>query len=146
MARLLELRGIWNRLGFTSAGLDVARRNLARVPAGRRRGMVVAGNIGPHPGNLKESADPLRTTREEFVRLIEALHPLCELFVINLSSPNTRGLRSLLQSPDLAEAVVVPVRRRLRELNDRIPLLVKLPPEDQDRQLWTEATLRAVVE
>src|SRR5205085_2188391 len=65
---------------------------------------------------------------------------------INLSSPNTRGLRSLLQSPDLTEAVVLPVRRRLRELNERIPLLVKLPPEDQDRQLWTEATLRAVVE
>ncbi len=151
MARLPKLRGIWNRLGFTSLGIGVARRNLARWPAERRRGMIVACNIGPHPGHLKESADPLRCARDEFLHLIDALHPHCEMFVINLSSPNTLRLRNLLQSPDLVEAVLKPAIDRLRECDQRsartrrTPLLVKLPPEDKDRQLWTESTLSSVV-
>src|SRR5262249_6126957 len=57
MARLLPVRGIWNRLGFTSHGVAQATRNLARVPRERRRGMVVAGNIGPHPADLKTADD-----------------------------------------------------------------------------------------
>lgn len=146
MARLIPQRGIWNRLGFTSAGLDAAVRNLRRVPRDRRRGLVVAANIGPHPARLKASPDPLRTARDEFLRLIDALRPHCDLFVINLSSPNTPTLRNLLQSPDLLDAVLRPVRTRLRELDGRLPLLIKLPPEDQDRQIWIEDSLRAVVE
>ena len=152
MKRLADLRAIWNRLGFTSLGLEAARRNLERVPRERRRGMIVAGNIGPHPGHLKSATNRAQTTRNEFLHLIEELHPLVDLFVINLSSPNTPGLRSLLQSPDLAETVVVPVWRRLRELDERAgrvgrtPLLVKLPPEDENRERWTEASLKAVVD
>jgi len=69
-----------------------------------------------------------------------------------VSSPNTPGLRSLLQSADLAETVIAPVRRRLRELDERAarpwrtPLLVKLPPEDENRELWSETSLRGVID
>lgn len=151
MARLLPQRAIWNRLGFTSQGLEVAKRNLERVPSGGRHGMVVACNIGPHPKNLRESADPLTTARDEFLRVVEVLHTLCEMFVINLSSPNTRGLRNLLQDERLPDAVLRPIRDRVRELDAsthrswRTPILVKLPPEDQDRQLWTMDSLKSVV-
>jgi dihydroorotate dehydrogenase len=146
MARLLELRGIWNRLGFTSAGLAAARRNLERVPKASRHGLIVAANVGPHPGKLKESPDPLQTARDELITLMEALYPHCDLFVINLSSPNTPRLRNLLQSPQLVDTVVAPVRNRLRQIAPAVALLVKLPPEDQDRQLWTEFSLRSLVE
>jgi dihydroorotate dehydrogenase len=151
MARLLPQRAIWNRLGFTSRGLEAARRNLERVPSNWRRGMVVACNIGPHPGNLRDSAEPLITARDEFLRLVDVLYPLCEMFVINLSSPNTRGLRNLLQDERLADAVLRPIRERVRALDTnsrrawRTPLLVKLPPEDQDRKLWTMDSLRPVI-
>jgi dihydroorotate dehydrogenase len=151
MARLVPQRAIWNRLGFTSRGLDVARRNLEAVPSGIRRGMVVACNIGPHPGHLRDSADPIKTVREEFFQLIEALYPHCEMLVVNLSSPNTRGLRNLLQDERLVDGVLRPVRNRVRELDAgshrtwRTPLLVKLPPEDQERQAWTMNSLKSVV-
>jgi dihydroorotate dehydrogenase len=114
--------------------------------------MVVACNIGPHPGHLKESADPLRSAHDEFLQLIDALHSHCEMFVINLSSPNTPRLRSLLQHEHLVDRVVKPAYLRVRELDRvssrpwRTPLLVKLPPEDKDREQWTDSTLKAVVE
>src|SRR5262249_55928666 len=101
MSRLLPVRGIWNRLGFTSHGLSEVIRNLTRWPRPRRHGLVVAGNIGPHPGVLKSLSDRseiLATARAEFLQLVDALIPHCDLFVVNLSSPNTPGLRSLLQS------------------------------------------------
>jgi len=113
--------------------------------------MLVACNIGPHPGHFKESADPLRSARDEFFQLLDALHPHCEMFVINFSSPNTSRLRNLLQSADLVDVVIKPAYQRVRELDQRssrarrTPLLVKLPPEDKDRELWTESTLNSVV-
>jgi dihydroorotate dehydrogenase len=152
LSRLLAQRGVWNRLGFTSEGLAAAARRLARTPRAMRRGLVVACNIGPHPGRLKESADPLRTAGAEFRQLVESLHPHCEMFVVNLSSPNTPRLRSLLQSPDLVDAVIRPTWKRVRELDAssaaarHTPLLVKLPPEDMNREPWTDPSLHAVVE
>ena len=154
MKRLRDLHAIWNRLGFTSRGLAVAATNLCGYPRERRRGLIVAANIGPHPGHLKTLStrgEILATTLSEFRHLVEALFLKVDLFVINLSSPNTPGLRSLLQCPELCDAVVLPVRRRIRQLDEqtarkwRTPLLVKLPPEDENRELWTDDTLRGIV-
>ncbi len=155
MKRLIDARAVWNRLGFTSHGLAVAASNLCGYPSERRRGMIVAANIGPHPGSLKAlstRAEILAKTQAEFRQLVNALFLEVDLFVINLSSPNTPGLRSLLQCPELCEQVVLPTRRRIREIGEhtavprRTPLLVKLPPEDENRELWTEDTLRAVTD
>jgi dihydroorotate dehydrogenase len=153
MKRLIDQRAIWNRLGFTSRGLAVAANNLCGYPHERRRSMVIAANIGPHPGHLKTAASPdavLQLVQNEFLQLVKALFLEVDLFVINLSSPNTPGLRSILQSPNLIDGVVLPVRRRIRELDKlskrtwRTPLLVKLPPEDENRELWTMDTLGAL--
>jgi dihydroorotate dehydrogenase len=153
MKRLIGQRAIWNRLGFTSRGLAVAANNLCGYPRERRSGMIVAANIGPHPGHLKAADSPdavLKLALNEFLQLINALFLEVDLFVINLSSPNTPGLRSMLQSSNLTEAVVLPVRRRIRELDQHsnrswpTPLLVKLPPEDENRELWTDDSLRTV--
>jgi len=143
MARLLELRGIWNRLGFTSHGLGTIARNLARRSRDQRRGLIFAGNIGPHPGNLrraKSRQEAMRIVREELLRLTRNLQPHVDLFVVNLSSPNTPGLRSLLQAPELAGKVLKPLREAGA---DR--MLIKLPPEDENREPWSERTLSAVL-
>jgi dihydroorotate dehydrogenase len=154
MARLLALRGIWNRLGFTSAGLLRVESNLREFPRDRRQGMIVACNIGPHPGNLKHSTSrqgALAIVERELTILCRTLYPHSDLFVINLSSPNTPGLRSLLQAPELVDGVVRPIHQSLRQLDVetarcwKTPLLVKLPPEDENRQPWTESSLAAVV-
>jgi dihydroorotate dehydrogenase len=155
MKRLPNLHAIWNRLGFTSRGLAVAATKLGDFPRQRRRGLIVAANIGPHPGHLKalsSRSDILATTLSEFRHLVDALFLEVDLFVINLSSPNTPGLRSLLQCPELCEKVMMPIRRRIRQLDEQTgrnwptPLLVKLPPEDENREVWTDDTLRVVTD
>jgi dihydroorotate dehydrogenase len=154
MSRLVPQRALWNRLGFTSLGVERVKHNLAATPRAARRGMVIACNIGPHPGNLKQAPDraaALLVAREEMMHLAGELHAAADLFVVNLSSPNTQGLRSLLQSPDISEAVLRPLRDRIRELDRQsnrkvpTPVLVKLPPEVQERNPWTEDMLRAVL-
>ena len=155
MKRLVDLRAIWNRLGFTSHGLETVQRNFKHIPREHRHGLVIACNIGPHPGSLKKCAsrvDALRTVREELLLLINALYAHADLFAVNLSSPNTPGLRSLLQADELAEIVVSPLRARLHELDATASrpwitlLLVKLPPEDEKREIWTEDSLGKVIE
>jgi dihydroorotate dehydrogenase len=135
-------------------GLQKVEANLARFPRERRHGMVVACNIGPHPGNLKKKtnrAAALSTAKTELLLLAEALHPQAEMIVVNLSSPNTPGLRSLLQSTELAEMVIEPIRERVRRLDRtsdrfwRTPMLIKLPPEDENRELWNDESLAKVV-
>jgi dihydroorotate dehydrogenase len=154
MARLLPQRGIWNRLGFTSRGIHRVARNLERVARSKRRGMVVACNIGPHPGKLKQCAsraEALALVLQDFRVLCAMTYGDCDMYVLNLSSPNTPGLRSLLQSPEIVQAVMSPIVEEMRESDRmverawRTPVLVKLPPEDENREPWNEASLGAVV-
>ena len=117
--RLADLHAIWNRLGFTSHGIAVAAKNLCGYPREYRRGLIVAASIGPHPGHLKAlstRAEILAKTMSELRHLVEASFLEVDLFVINLSSPNTPGLRSLLQCPELCDEVVLPIRRRIRQI------------------------------
>ncbi|MCX7700947.1 MAG: dihydroorotate dehydrogenase 2 [Gemmataceae bacterium] len=151
MRRLVTQRAIWNRLGFTSDGVLQVKRNLGPVSRHSLGGMVVLCNIGPHPGRLRQAGDPLAATRDDLLQLVEALLPFADAFVVNLSSPNTRGLRSLLQSDRLNDVVMRPLVERLRQAEAaegqgrRRPLLLKLPPEDADRRPWARDDLARVI-
>jgi dihydroorotate dehydrogenase len=153
--RLAPFMGIWNRLGFPSHGLENISRRLKAFPRPARQGLVIGCNIGPHPGNLKGARsveEYLEISRAESCHLVEALFEDADFFVVNLSSPNTAGLRDLFKREDLATRLVLPVRQVIERLAAgsarpwRTPLLVKLPPEDSDRNSWTSESLRAVVE
>lgn len=153
LERLYAQQGIWNRLGFPSDGVEAVANRLARFPRSQRNGMLVASNIGPHPGHLKSCTTPesyLSLAREELLLLVDKLYEHSDFFVINLSSPNTVGLRGLLSDPRLADELVVPVHQHLQQCAAKqqrsIPLLMKLPPDDPEKQAWTEATLRKVIE
>lgn len=152
MERLYEQKGIWNRLGFPSEGVGRVAARLRAYPRNKRQGMVVACNIGPHPGHLKQCSSPesyLTLARTELLQLIEVLHDQADLFVINLSSPNTAGLRGLLSDPRLAAELVLPIKKRLLELGTvagrTIPLWMKLPPDNPDKQGWTKQTLEPII-
>jgi dihydroorotate dehydrogenase len=147
LKRLVSKRAIWNRLGFPSDGLEVVEQRLARFPREQRRGMLVGCNIGPHPGHLKAATDPeayLSLAREELLRLIDRLHPHADFFVVNLSSPNTAGLRGLLGDRRLAKELIAPLRHAVQQQTPT-PLFLKLPPEDMDRVPWSAETLGAIV-
>ena len=147
MARLESTRGIWNRLGFPSIG---ARRVAGRLARLRRHDVVFGCNIAPHPLTIRAAGEPGFGARvyRELEHVVERLHPWTAFFVVNMSSPNTSGLRGVLYGDAFAQEIVAPLRARIHELSKArgsahpIPLLVKLPPEDADREPWTAHSLR----
>ena len=111
--RLSEDRGIINRLGFNNRGLTVYLRNLQRLAA---RTTPLGANVGIN----KEGADPVR----DYPAMIEAVHSLVDYAVINVSSPNTPGLRDLQ-----TEAQLRAILQAVRAVAKRPPILVKIAPD-----------------
>ena len=112
---------IINRLGFNSVGgAEVARNLAASVPAPIRVGI----NLG------KNKQTPNENAADDYCRALEMVHPYAEYVVINVSSPNTAGLRDLQDSRTL-RTLVERVVTRARELTTRrtIPVLVKVAPD-----------------
>jgi dihydroorotate dehydrogenase len=118
--RLNEDQGVINRLGFNNEGHAAARRRLAlRAPGG-----IIAVNIGAN----RESAD--RTG--DYVKGLDAFNDVASLFTVNISSPNTPGLRDL-QAPAALDELLgrLMARRSLlaAEGKPRRPIVVKLAPD-----------------
>jgi dihydroorotate dehydrogenase len=114
--RLDRDRGVINRLGFNSAGHAKVRDNLA----GRRSGGIVGVNLGAN----KDSDDRIA----DYVAGIDALADVASYFTINVSSPNTPGLRDLQQAAALAELLSRVLDARDRAAGRR-PLLLKIAPD-----------------
>jgi dihydroorotate dehydrogenase len=115
--RLLEDEAVINRYGFNSEGLDVAAKRLARY---RARG--ASGLLGVNLGKNKESED----AASDYALGARTLAPYADYLVINVSSPNTPGLRAL-QSREELEQLVARVRTAIPE--PAPPLLLKIAPD-----------------
>ena len=113
MFRLIEDRAVINRLGFNNAGLEAFVANLATM----RAGVPVGANIGIN----KEGAVPER----DYPALVAALAPHAGYIVVNVSSPNTPGLRDL-QGETALSGILAAIARAVPK---RPPLLVKLAPD-----------------
>src|SRR5690242_19055662 len=122
--RLTEDRAVINRFGFNNAGLAAYRDRLAALP--RPLPAVLGGNIGVN----KEGAEPER----DYPRLYTALAPLVDYVTINISSPNTPGLRDL-QAEDRLSAILRAVQTARSALEKAPPLLVKIAPDLADDAL-----------
>lgn len=116
--RVEKQQAVWNRLGFPGHGAEAFRERLERLPAKRKTPLFI--NIG------KNATTPLEEAHHDYLFCIEKLHDLADAFVVNVSSPNTAGLRELLR-PEKFKQFIAP----LREATDRFktPLLVKLSPD-----------------
>lgn len=121
--RLKPDRALINRMGFNNEGVVAAAARLKeRVP-----GIIVGGNIG------KNKVTPNEQAVDDYVKCFEALHPVVDYFVVNVSSPNTPGLRALQEKGPLLE-----ILSRLNSLNGsmgRRPLLLKIAPDLTNEQL-----------
>ena len=127
--RLIPDRAVINRMGFNNAGAAAAARRLAK--ARRRRVRPVIGvNIGKSRVVAVEDAldDYLATTR--------LLAPLADYLVVNVSSPNTPGLRGLQELDQLE-----PLLTAVRDTAGRVPVLVKIAPDVTDEQALRIAEL-----
>jgi dihydroorotate dehydrogenase len=118
--RLNRDQAVINRLGFNSDGAVAVRSRLA---ARAENGGIVGLNIGANRDSTDRIAD--------YVRLIETLAPVASYFSVNISSPNTPGLRGLQQGEmlDSLLARVMEARTRVSRETGTIPLLIKIAPD-----------------
>jgi dihydroorotate dehydrogenase len=119
--RLPDDRAIINRFGFNSVGgAGVASNLAASLPLPMRVGI----NLG------KNKTTPNERAADDYLRALEVLHPYADYVVVNVSSPNTAGLRDLQESRAL-RSLVEQVVRRAGELTTRkaIAVLVKFSPD-----------------
>ncbi|GAC1593396.1 MAG: quinone-dependent dihydroorotate dehydrogenase [Myxococcales bacterium] len=127
--RLPDERAIINRMGFNNPGAAAVARRLARLPR-------QPGPVGINLGRNKDT--PNERAAEDYAAAFRALAPLADYAAINVSSPNTPGLRALQAENELARLVAAVARERdalaAASGGRRVPLLVKLSPdEDADR-------------
>ena len=120
--RLAEDRAVINRMGFNNMGLDVYANNLKR-----RAGLGKRGIVGANIGANKDSDDPI----QDYVTCLKRLLGLASYFTINISSPNTPGLRKLQGREALDELLgrLVAVRSGANDLENIPPLFVKIAPD-----------------
>jgi dihydroorotate dehydrogenase len=117
--RLPQDRALINRLGFNGEGLERVRVRLARRRPDWR---VIGANIGAN----RDAADPV----EDYLTCLRGLYPLVDYVTVNVSSPNTPGLRRLQHGRQL-EALLAALMGARRELanTSRKPILLKIAPD-----------------
>jgi dihydroorotate dehydrogenase len=118
--RLTRDEAVINRLGFNSEGHEAPH---ARLIARKSRGGIVGINIGSNKETVDRAGD--------YVRGIEVFADVASYFTVNVSSPNTPGLRDLQQAAALDDllARVIDARDRVAQMRGRKPILVKIAPD-----------------
>ncbi|MGH7915285.1 MAG: quinone-dependent dihydroorotate dehydrogenase [Candidatus Binataceae bacterium] len=119
--RIPEHRALVNRLGFPSAGMEAAARKLSRLR--RRRLKIRLGlNLGPNKDT------PQERVAADYATLVARLGAMTDFIVINVSSPNTPGLRDWQSAARLAP-LMRPILAEAAKLTPQRPVLVKLAPD-----------------
>jgi dihydroorotate dehydrogenase len=117
--RLPEHRALINRMGFNNDGAEACAERLARLA--QRQG-IVGVNVG------KNKVTPNERAEDDYLDCIERLHRYADYLVVNISSPNTPGLRQLQERAAL-ERLLGACAARARAPDVAKPLLVKLAPD-----------------
>ena len=125
--RLRRERALINRLGFNSAGLDTVAERLERWRSG---GGPFERPLGVNVGVNRDSADPAQDYAAGFARVA----PLADYVTVNVSSPNTPGLRAWQEGDALARLLAALADAHAR-LDPARPVLLKLAPEIDDEAL-----------
>ncbi|MFZ9982365.1 MAG: quinone-dependent dihydroorotate dehydrogenase, partial [Cyclobacteriaceae bacterium] len=122
--RLLKDKAIINRMGFNNSGAETAALRLAR----RKSGILIGGNIG------KNKLTPNENAFDDYRICWEVLDPFVDYFVINVSSPNTPGLRELQEKEPLRQ-LMTGIKELSRTSPKPKPVLLKIAPDLTNEQL-----------
>jgi len=145
MFRLPAKQALINRLGFNNEGLEAFLHNVQQARF-RRQGhhagspMLLGLNIG------KNAATPIERATDDYLTCLDGVYPHADYVTVNISSPNTKNLRSL-QSDEALDALIGAVMERREQLaarhSRRIPVFIKIAPDLDDTQIGViAATLR----
>jgi dihydroorotate dehydrogenase len=127
--RLVPDRAVINRMGFNNGGAQAAAVRLTKLRRKKRR-TVLGVNIG------KSRVVDVADATADYVRSAKLLAPLADYLVVNVSSPNTPGLRGLQ-----AVETLRPLLEEVRDAADATPLLVKIAPDLPDDEVEAVALL-----
>lgn len=126
MFRLVSDKALINRMGFNNQGADVAAGRLKRLK--ERNGLIIGGNIG------KNKVTPNEEAVNDYIYCFNSLFDYVDYFVVNVSSPNTPGLRELQEKEPLMKLL-----QTLQDLNHtkymQRPILLKIAPDLTNSQL-----------
>ncbi|MEN9539048.1 MAG: hypothetical protein RLZZ126_1283 [Pseudomonadota bacterium] len=136
MFRLPQARALINRLGFNNDGLDAFLRNVQRSKVRRsnqsKQRVILGLNIG------KNAATPIESAADDYLRCLRGVYPHADYVTVNISSPNTKNLRSL-QSDEALDALLSAVRNEREALRQKharqVPIFVKVAPDLDDTQI-----------
>jgi len=129
MFRLPQYKAVINRLGFNNEGVDALVRNVERA---RRRDGLLGINIGRNKDTSNDRA------ASDYLYCLERVYPLADYITVNISSPNTAGLRELQEEQALRQLIGA-LRESQEELGaqhgKRVPMLVKIAPDLSDEDI-----------
>jgi len=123
--RLPQDEALINRMGFNNEGVEAM---VKRLEKGRPKNLIVGGNIG------KNKVTPNSSAVRDYSICFEALYPYVDYFVVNVSSPNTPGLRELQEKEPLT-ALLTHLQNLNRQKPEPKPILLKIAPDLTDEQL-----------
>lgn len=130
--RLVEHRALINRLGFNNEGLAAFIANVRRSRSFRAGGGILGLNIG------KNAATPIERATDDYLTCLDGVYPHADYVTVNISSPNTKNLRSL-QSDEALDALLGALQTRresLRQTHGRqVPMFLKIAPDLDEAQI-----------
>jgi dihydroorotate dehydrogenase len=135
--RLEAANALINRLGFNNKGIDVFLANVQnahiRDPQATQASPVILGlNIG------KNAVTPIESATQDYLKAFESVYPHADYVTVNISSPNTKNLRTL-QSDEALDALMSALEERREGLRastgKRVPLLIKIAPDLNEEQI-----------
>jgi len=133
--RLPEDRALINRMGFNNDGVDEAVKRIKDWKTFFPRSpMLIGGNIG------KNKITPNESAWRDYEKCFEALHEVVDYFVVNVSSPNTPGLRELQEKESLRKILSGLQKLNQQKVTPR-PILLKIAPDLNATQLDDIASL-----
>lgn len=128
--RIPQECAIINRMGFNNDGVDVVAKRLHLWRAGKKKGtqLIIGGNIG------KNKQTPNDEAWKDYETCFRALFNCVDYFVVNVSSPNTPGLRELQEKDSLAK-ILYHVQTLNRQHKNPKPILLKIAPDLNTSQI-----------
>ena len=121
--RLVEDKSLINRLGFNNKGVEAVANNLKK-----RRDIIIGANIGKN--FFTENID----AHNDYLMCLKNLHDYVDYFAVNISSPNTKGLREF-HDRELLKPLLEKLVNQNNNMTSRKPLLLKISPDINDQQI-----------
>lgn len=132
--RLVEDKAVINRMGFNNAGMEATYANLRDVN-------LAQGIVGVNIGKNKDTED----AAEDYTALIRRFSDVADYFTVNISSPNTQGLRALQERDSLLKLMKAVLAERDAQAR-RVPVLVKIAPDLDDAGIDDAASVALMLD